>query len=149
MRTRFQARRISKGRVEPLRRNGRLTAAMVVDSFTGFMILMSPIPGVPTNPLYRMYYGTQFNADGTETDMGYRYLTTSEGEAAFLEGLGRADKRAQRDGAYFRELGVNQGTAILGYVYATTQPGTLEMFQTYRIAERLLRGEDLTVAADE
>jgi len=34
---------------------------------------MSPIPGVAMNPLYRMYYGTQFNADGTETDMGYRY----------------------------------------------------------------------------
>src|SRR5207245_2316377 len=39
-------------------------------AFTGFTILMSPVPGLPTVPIYRMYYGIQFNANGTQTDMG-------------------------------------------------------------------------------
>jgi hypothetical protein len=111
-------------------------------AFTGFTILMSAVPELGTAPLFRMLYGVQFNADGTETDMGYRYLTTNEGEASFLEGLGRADKRPQRDGTYFREIGdpnfpsdpgVNNRTAILGYIYATQQPGTQQMTQVYRL----------------
>lgn len=101
--------------------------------FTGFTVFLSPIPGVPTVPLYRLYYGIQFNSDGTETDMGYRYLTTSLVEATFLEGLGPADKRSQRDGTYFREQGVNNGTAILGYIYSAAQTGTFEMSQVYRL----------------
>jgi hypothetical protein len=79
-----------------------------------------------------MYYGIQFNANGTETDMGYRYLTTDLNEAQTIETFGPADKRAQRDGCYFRELGVNSGTAILGYIFQTQQPGTTQMFQLYR-----------------
>jgi hypothetical protein len=111
-------------------------------AFTGFTILMSAVPELGTAPLFRMLYGVQFNADGTETDMGYRYLTTNEGEASFLEGLGRADKRPQRDGTYFREIGdpnfpsdpgVNNRTAILGYIYTTQQPGTQELTQVYRL----------------
>jgi hypothetical protein len=111
-------------------------------AFTGFTILMSPVPELGTAALFRMLYGVQFNADGTETDMGYRYLTTNEGEATILEGLGRADKRPQRDGAYFREIGdpaipsdpgVNNRTGILGYIYTTQQPGTQQMTQVYRL----------------
>ncbi len=74
---------------------------------------MSAVPELGTAPLYRLYFGVQFNDDGTETDMGYRYLTANEGEAAILESLGRADKRPSREGAYFREQGVNNGSAIL------------------------------------
>ncbi len=37
-----------------------------------------------------------------------------------------------RQGAYFRELGVNAGSAIVGYIHTTQQPGTLEMKQVYR-----------------
>lgn len=100
--------------------------------YTGFTIFLSPIPGQPMAPLYRMYYGVQFNPDGTETDMGYRYLTTNLDEARILEGLGPANKRAQRDGTYFRELGVNNGTGITGYIYTSLQPGTTEIQQVYR-----------------
>jgi hypothetical protein len=109
--------------------------------FTGFTILMSPVPELGTVPLLRMLYGVQFNDDGTETEMGYRYLTTSAGEAAALEGLGRADKRPLRQGAYFREIGdpanpadtgINNRTGIIGYVYSAEQPGTREMRQIYR-----------------
>src|SRR5262249_1912952 len=80
-----------------------------------------------TVPLFRMYFGIQFNDDGTETDMGYRYLTSNSGEADILETLGPADKRPQRNGAYFREQGVNNGTAVLGYIYAAQQPGPSRM----------------------
>ncbi len=66
--------------------------------FTGFTILMSAVPELGTAPLYRSYFGVQFNGDGTETDMGYRYLTTDINEAAGLENLGPANKRASREG---------------------------------------------------
>jgi hypothetical protein len=110
-------------------------------AFTGFTVLLSNVPELGTAPVFRMYFGVQFNDDGTETDMGYRYLTTNSAEADFLEGLGRADLRPRRQGAYFREIGdpanpsdtgVNNRTAILGYIYTTQQPGTLEMTQVYR-----------------
>jgi hypothetical protein len=101
-------------------------------AFSGFTVLLSAIPELGTVPLYRLYYGVQFNANGTETDMGYRYLTSNLGEATVLEGLGPADKRPQRGGSYFRELGVNAGSAILGYIYAAQQPGTAQMTQIYR-----------------
>ncbi|MBI5759431.1 MAG: hypothetical protein HZA46_13005 [Planctomycetales bacterium] len=103
-------------------------------SFTGFTVLMSPIPGVPTAPLYRMYFGIAFDSPsaGIQTDMGYRYLTTSLPEAEALELMGPADKHAQRDGAYFREAGVNSGTGIMAYINTTAQPGTTEMSQIYR-----------------
>jgi uncharacterized delta-60 repeat protein len=103
-------------------------------SFTGFTVFLSPLTAaVPVNGLIRSYYGVQFNSDdGTETDMGYRYLTTNAGEAAILETLGRADKRGLRQGAYFRELGVNSGSAILGYIASTPRTGFGEMFQIYR-----------------
>jgi hypothetical protein len=110
-------------------------------AFTGFTILMSDVPELGTAPLFRMYFGVQFNDDGTQTDMGYRYLTSNAGEAEVLEGLGRADLRPTRQGAYFREIGdpripgdtgVNNGTAIIGYIYATQQPGTAQMTQVYR-----------------
>ncbi len=52
---------------QPLVRR-RSTAA-----FTGFTVLMSDVPELGTAPLFRMYFGVQFNDDGTETDMGYRY----------------------------------------------------------------------------
>ncbi|MBI5761885.1 MAG: pre-peptidase C-terminal domain-containing protein, partial [Planctomycetales bacterium] len=101
--------------------------------YSGFTILMSPIPGVSTAPLYRMYFGTSYSTDGiTQTDMGYRYLTTNLSEAIILEGIGPAAHRAERDGTYFRELGVNNGTGITGYIYTTAQPGMSEMSQTYR-----------------
>ena len=101
--------------------------------YSGFTILMSPIPGVSTAPLYRMYFGTSYSTDGiTQTDMGYRYLTTNLNEAITLEGYGPAAHRAERDGTYFRELGVNNGSGITGYVYTTAQPGTTEMSQIYR-----------------
>jgi hypothetical protein len=102
---------------------------------------MSEVPELGTVPLFRMYFGVQFNDDGTQTDMGYRYLTSNSGEANILEGLGRADFRPQRQGAYFREIGdpsvsgdtgVNNGTAIIGYIYATQHPGTAQMTQVYR-----------------
>jgi hypothetical protein len=101
-------------------------------AFTGFTILMSAVPELGTVPLLRMYYGVQFNDDGTETDLGYRYLTTNEGEASFLEGLGRADKRPTREGSYFRELEINNGTSAIGHIFSTQQPGTLPMTQIYR-----------------
>jgi uncharacterized delta-60 repeat protein len=103
-------------------------------SFTGFTVFLSPLTAaVPVNGLIRSYYGVQFNSDdGTETDMGYRYLTTNAGEAAILETLGRADKRDLRQGAYFRELGVNNGSAVLGYIASTPRTGFGEMFQIYR-----------------
>ena len=100
--------------------------------YTGFTVLLSAVPELGTAPMYRMYFGVQFNSDGTETDMGYRYLTSASPEADFLEVQGPADKRPQRAGAYFRELGVNSGTAILGYIYTTQQPGTQQMTQVYR-----------------
>ncbi len=64
--------------------------------FTGFTIFLSALTGTPlaTAGLTRMYYGVQFNTEqGTETDMGYRYLTTNQAEAAALENLGPAAKR--------------------------------------------------------
>ena len=102
------------------------------DAWTGFTVLLSDVPGLNTTPLYRMYYGVQFNADGTEIDMGYRYLTSNVAEAFILEGSGPAERRSERAGAYFRELGVNSGTGILGYIYTTQQPGTQQMRQIYR-----------------
>jgi hypothetical protein len=105
-------------------------------SFSGFTVFLSPIPGLAMATLYRMYYGIQFNANGTETDMGYRYLTTDLNEASFLETLGPANKRPQRDGCYFREAGVgagaNVGSGIMAYIYTTQQPGTTQMTQVYR-----------------
>lgn len=103
--------------------------------FTGFTIFLSALTGTPlaTAGLTRMYYGVQFNTEqGTETDMGYRYLTTNQAEAAALENLGPAAKRPLRQGAYFSELGVNAGSAIIGYIYTAQQPGTLQMTQVYR-----------------
>ncbi|MBI5758892.1 MAG: FG-GAP repeat protein [Planctomycetales bacterium] len=103
-------------------------------SFSGFTVLMSPIPGVPTVPLYRMYFGIAFDSPsaGIQTDMGYRYLTTDVNEAMFLESLGPEAHRAERDGTYFREAGVNNGTGIIAYIDTTAQPGTLEISQIYR-----------------
>jgi hypothetical protein len=102
--------------------------------FSGFTILMSPISGVTTSALYRMYFGIAFDSPspGVQTDMGYRYLTTDLNEATFLENLGPASQRPNRDGTYFRELGVNGGTGITGYIYGTQQPGTSSMVQIYR-----------------
>jgi hypothetical protein len=102
------------------------------DAWIGFTVLLSNVPGLNTTPLYRMYYGVQFNANGTEIDMGYRYLTSNVAEAFILEESGPADKRSQRAGAYFREIGVTFGTGILGYIYTTQQPGTQQMRQIYR-----------------
>lgn len=103
------------------------------DGFTGFTVFLSALPArVATAPLYRSYFSEQFNDDGTVTDMGYRYLTTSVGEATSLEGLGRFDKRGARNAAYFRELGVNNGTAAIGYIHSTAQPGFAAMSQIYR-----------------
>ena len=96
------------------------------------MVLLSNVPELATTALYRMYYGMQFNTNGTEIDMGHRYLTTNLIEARALENSGPADKRPQRAGAYFREQGVNSGTGILGYIYTTQQPGTQQMRQIYR-----------------
>ncbi|MBI5757890.1 MAG: hypothetical protein HZA46_05180 [Planctomycetales bacterium] len=102
--------------------------------YSGFTIFMSPIPGVTLNPLYRMYFGIAFDSPsaGIQTDMGYRYLTTSLTEVTILESIGPEAHRAERDGFYYRELGVNGGTGITGYIYTTAQPGTTEMFQIYR-----------------
>ncbi len=102
------------------------------DAWTGFTVLLSNVPELNTTALYRMYYGVQFNANGTQIDMGYRYLTTNLIEAQALENSGPADKRSQRAGAYFREEGVNNGSGILGYIYTTQQPGTQQMKQIYR-----------------
>jgi hypothetical protein len=101
-------------------------------AFTGFTVLLSAVPELGTVPLYRLYYGVQFNANGTEVDMGYRYLTSNLSEVNFLESIGPADKRPQRAGTYFRELGVNAGTAILGYLFSSQQPGTSQLTQIYR-----------------
>jgi hypothetical protein len=102
--------------------------------FSGFTILMSPIPGVTTAALYRMYFGIAFDSPslGIQTDMGYRYLTTDLAEVGILESIGPEAHRAERDGFYYRELGVNGGTGITGYVYTTAQSGTTEMVQIYR-----------------
>jgi hypothetical protein len=100
--------------------------------WTGFTILMSAVPELGTLPLYRLYYGTQFNVDGSQIDMGYRYLTTSLAEVEYLENSGPVEHRAAREGAYFRELGVNGGTGITGYIYAAQQPGTGLVTQIYR-----------------
>ena len=102
------------------------------DSYTGFSILMSAVPELSTIPVYRLYFGVQFNDDGTETDMGYRYLTTNPAEVEELELNGPADKRAERAGTYFRELGINSGTGIIGYIFAVQQPGTSVVTQIYR-----------------
>jgi hypothetical protein len=102
------------------------------DAFTGFSILMSAVPELSTVPVFRLYFGVQFNEDGTETDMGYRYLTTNRAEAEELELLGPADKRAERAGTYFREIGINGGTGIIGYIYSVQQPGTSLITQIYR-----------------
>jgi uncharacterized delta-60 repeat protein len=102
--------------------------------FSGFTILMSPIPGVATSALYRMYFGIAFDSPspGIQTDMGYRYLTNNLTEVGILENIGPESHRAERDGFYYRELGVNGGTGITGYIYATQQPGTTSMVQIYR-----------------
>jgi hypothetical protein len=102
--------------------------------YSGFTILMSPVPGVTTTALYRMYFGIAFDSPsvGIHTDMGYRYLTTNLTEVNILESIGPAAHRAERDGFYYRELGVNGGTGITGYIYANAQPGSTEMFQIYR-----------------
>ena len=102
------------------------------DAWTGFTVLLSNVPELATTALYRMYYGVQFNANGTQIDMGYRYLTTNLLEAQALENSGPAERRPQRAGAYFREEGVNSGTGILGYIYTIQQPGTQQMRQIYR-----------------
>ncbi len=102
------------------------------NAFTGFTVLLSPVPELGTSALFRLYFGIQFNDDGTETDMGYRYLTSNAAEATFLEGIGPAAKRPQREGTYFRELGVSNGTATIGYVFDTQQPGTSQLTQIYR-----------------
>jgi hypothetical protein len=102
------------------------------DAFTGFTVLLSDVPELGTSALFRLYFGIQFNDDGTETDMGYRYLTSNAAEATFLEGIGPAAKRPQREGTYFRELGVSDGTATIGYVFNTQQPGTSQLTQIYR-----------------
>jgi hypothetical protein len=79
-----------------------------------------------------MYFGIAFNPDGiTQTDMGYRYLTTALPEVVELESNPGA-RPDVRDGFYFRELGVSEGTGITGYIYTTQQPGTSEMTQIYR-----------------
>jgi hypothetical protein len=101
--------------------------------FSGFSVFLSPLtPSLGVSSLYRMYYGVQYNADRTETDMGYRYLTTNLAEAQILENQGPADKRQLRQGTYFRELGVNAGTSITGYVFSDFQPGTNQFSQIYR-----------------
>ncbi len=97
---------------------------LAIDSFTGFSILMSPVPELGTVPLFRMYFGVQFNDDGTQTDMGYRYLTSSAAEAGILEGLGRADLRAARQGAYFREIGDPANPADKGSTTARRSSAT-------------------------
>ena len=102
------------------------------DAFTGFTVLLSDVPELGTSALFRLYFGIQFNDDGTETDMGYRYLTSNAAEATFLEGIGPAAKRPQREGTYFRELGVSDGTATIGFVFNTQQPGTSQLTQIYR-----------------
>jgi hypothetical protein len=101
-------------------------------AYSGFTVLLSPVPELGTSPLFRLYFGIQFNDNGTAVDMGYRYLTSSQGEAEFLEGIGPASRRPQREGAYFRELGVSNGTATIGYVFDTQQPGTSQLTQIYR-----------------
>ena len=102
------------------------------DAYTGFTVLLSAVPELGTSALFRLYFGIQFNDNGTETDMGYRYLTSNGAEAEFLESIGPASKRPQREGTYFRELGVSDGTATIGYVFTTQQPGTSELTQIYR-----------------
>lgn len=102
------------------------------DAWTGFTVLLSPVPQLGTAALYRMYYGIQFNTNGSEIDMGYRYLTSNLSEAQVLETLGPVDKRSQRLGSYFRELGVSAGSAILGYVFTAQQTGTQALVQMYR-----------------
>ena len=100
--------------------------------YTGFTVLLSAVPELGTSALFRLYFGIQFNDDRTETDMGYRYLTSNAAEATFLEGIGPAAKRPQREGTYFRELGVSSGTATIGYVFDTQHPGTSQLTQIYR-----------------
>jgi len=39
MHTKFQARRISKQRVESIRKSGRMKDAIILDSFSGFLIV--------------------------------------------------------------------------------------------------------------
>jgi hypothetical protein len=102
------------------------------DAWSGFTVLLSNVPELATTALYRMYYGVQFNTDGTEIDMGYRYLTTNLIEIEALESRGPANKRSLREGTYFREQGVNGGTGILGYIYTTPQVGTQQLWQMYR-----------------
>ena len=101
-------------------------------AYSGFTVLLSPVPEFGTSALFRLYFGIQFNDNGTAVDMGYRYLTSSQGEAEFLESIGPVAKRPQREGAYFREQGVSNGTATIGYVFNTQQPGTSQLTQIYR-----------------
>ena len=46
---------------------GRSPRCRSTSGFTGFTILMSAVPELGTAPLYRSYFGVQFNDDGTET----------------------------------------------------------------------------------
>jgi hypothetical protein len=101
-------------------------------AWTGFTVFLSPLPSIPTVPLFRMYFGVQYNDNGTETDMGYRYLTSNIAEASILEGLGREDLRDLRQGAYFREEGVNFGSGIIGHIASMPGSGRTEMSQIYR-----------------
>ena len=101
-------------------------------AYTGFTVLLSHAPELGTSALFRLYFGIQFNDNGTEVDMGYRYLTSNGAEAEFLESIGPASKRPQREGTYFREQGVSNGTATIGYVFNTQQPGTSQLTQIYR-----------------
>ena len=102
------------------------------NAFSGFSVLLSAVPELGTAPLYRLYYGVQFNTNRTETDMGYRYLTSNLAEAQVLENNGPESKRPQRAGTYFRELGVTAGSAILGYIFTAQQTGTSALTQIYR-----------------
>jgi uncharacterized delta-60 repeat protein len=111
--------------------NSRAFEDRSTGAWSGFTVLLSAVPELGTTALYRMYYAVQFNADNTETDMGYRYLTNF-GEASTLESRVPEPNRTKRQGGYFRELGVNGGTAILGYVFNTQQPATSELRQIYR-----------------
>jgi hypothetical protein len=101
-------------------------------AYSGFTVLLSAVPELGTAPLYRLYYGVQFNTNRTETDMGYRYLTSNLAEAQVLENNGPESKRPQRAGTYFRELGVTAGSAILGYIFTAQQTGTSALTQIYR-----------------
>ncbi len=82
--------------------------------------------------------------NSTATDRnrhGVSVLDDQLGRSGLPRRTGPGRLRPRRQGAYFREIGdpanlndtgVNNRTAILGYIYTTQQPGTLEMTQVYR-----------------